>query len=95
MKKLITQLFLLGTLLSLMLFSACSNVEQSKPNIVFVLCDDLGFGDVQCLNPEHGKMLTPHIDRLACEGMTFKDAHSGSFVCSLTRYFYLYFVGCH
>jgi arylsulfatase A-like enzyme len=60
--------------------------EVAKPNIVFVLCDDLGYGDVQCLNPERGKIPTPGVDRLAKEGMIFTDAHSGSSVCSPTRY---------
>ncbi|CAA6679915.1 Unannotated [Lentimonas sp. CC4] len=58
----------------------------AKPNIVFVLCDDLGTGDIQCLNPERGKILTPNVDRLAAEGMIFTDAHSGSSVCTPTRY---------
>lgn len=57
-----------------------------KPNIVFVLCDDLGYGDIQCLNPERGKIPTPAVDRLAKEGMIFTDAHSGSAVCTPTRY---------
>ena len=56
------------------------------PNIVYVICDDLGYGDVQCLNPENGKIPTPHVDRLASEGMIFTDAHSGSSVCTPTRY---------
>lgn len=61
-------------------------VNVSKPNIVFVLCDDLGYGDIHCLNPERGKIPTPNVDRLAEEGMIFTDAHSGSSVCSPTRY---------
>jgi arylsulfatase A len=56
------------------------------PNIILILCDDLGYGDVQCLNPEHGKIPTPGADRLAREGMIFTDAHSGSSVCTPTRY---------
>jgi len=56
------------------------------PNIVYVLCDDLGYGDVHCLNPERGKIATPHADRLAAQGMLFTDAHSGSSVCTPTRY---------
>lgn len=58
----------------------------AKPNIVFILADDLGYGDVHCLNPERDKIATPHIDRLAAEGMTFTDAHSTSAVCTPSRY---------
>jgi arylsulfatase A len=57
----------------------------SKPNIVFILCDDLGYGDVACNNPE-GKIRTPCVDRLASEGMRFTDAHTTSSVCTPTRY---------
>jgi arylsulfatase A len=66
--------------------SAYADTSANKPNIVFVLCDDLGYGDVQCLNPERGKIPTPGVDRLAREGMIFTDAHSGSAVCTPTRY---------
>ena len=58
----------------------------AKPNIVYILADDLGYGDVQVLNPARGKIKTPHLDRLAAQGMTFTDAHSGSSVCTPTRY---------
>lgn len=57
-----------------------------KPNIVFIICDDLGYGDVHCLAPKTSKIPTPHADKLASEGMIFTDAHSGSSVCSPTRY---------
>ena len=60
--------------------------KPSRPNIVFIMCDDLGYGDVHCLNTQHGKIQTPHIDALSAEGMTFTDAHSGSAVCTPTRY---------
>lgn len=59
---------------------------KTAPNIVYILCDDLGYGDVQVLNPERGKIPTPNIYGLAREGMTFTDAHSGSSVCTPTRY---------
>ncbi|HKL22492.1 MAG TPA: arylsulfatase, partial [Tichowtungia sp.] len=49
------------------------------------LCDDLGYGDVNILNPD-GKIPTPNLDRLGSEGMIFTDAHSGSAVCTPTRY---------
>lgn len=59
--------------------------EASLPNIVLVLADDLGYGDVRCNNPQ-GKIATPHIDRLAAAGMRFIDAHTTSSVCTPTRY---------
>ncbi|WP_406683778.1 arylsulfatase [Seonamhaeicola sp. MEBiC1930] len=68
-----------------MLFSGFL-LAQEKPNIVYIICDDLGYGDVQVLNPEKGKILTPKIDGLAKEGMTFTDAHSASAVCTPSRY---------
>ena len=61
-------------------------LPQQLPNIVVIYADDLGYGDVQCYNPERGKIPTPHIDRLASEGMRFTDAHSSSGVCSPSRY---------
>lgn len=60
--------------------------QNDKPNIVIIYADDLGYGDVQSYNPEKGKIPTPHIDRLASEGMSFTDAHSSSGVCSPSRY---------
>ncbi len=57
----------------------------ANPSIVYILADDLGYGDVRCFNPE-GKIATPHLDRLAAQGMKFTDAHSGSSVCTPTRY---------
>ena len=60
--------------------------EATKPNILIILADDMGYGDVQCLNPERGKIKTPFLDKLASQGMTFTDAHSGSSVCTPTRY---------
>ncbi len=58
----------------------------AKPNIVYILADDMGYGDVQILNQTRGRIKTPHLDRLAAQGMTFTDAHSGSSVCTPTRY---------
>lgn len=56
-----------------------------KPNIVYILTDDLGYGDVTCNNPE-SKIATPHLDKLAAQGMRFTDAHTNSAVCTPTRY---------
>ena len=59
--------------------------ERVAPNIVYILTDDLGYGDVSCYNPA-GKIRTPFIDRLARQGMRFTDAHAPSSVCTPTRY---------
>jgi len=66
-------------------FPSCKTSKKTFPNIVYLIADDLGYGDVSCLNPE-GKIFTPHMDELASGGMIFTDAHSGSAVCSPTRY---------
>ena len=63
-----------------------ADAPATKPNIVYILADDLGYGDVHCLNPERGKIATPQLDKMAGEGMIFTDAHSSSSVCSPTRY---------
>lgn len=59
--------------------------SNARPNIVVILADDLGFGDVSCNNPQ-SKITTPHVDRLAAEGLRFIDAHTPSAVCTPTRY---------
>jgi arylsulfatase A-like enzyme len=59
--------------------------ENTRPHIIYILADDLGYGDVSCFNKE-SKIHTPHLDQLAKEGMVFTDAHSGSAVCTPTRY---------
>jgi arylsulfatase A-like enzyme len=66
------------------LLSAAAKV-QKLPNIVFIMADDMGYGDVGCYNPE-SKIPTPNMDRLAAQGVCFTDAHSPSAVCSPTRY---------
>lgn len=67
------------------ILSAAPTAHAPRPNIVYVLCDDLGYGDLRCLNPA-GKIPTPNFDRLAAEGMALTDVHSGSSVCTPTRY---------
>lgn len=59
--------------------------ENQLPNILFILADDLGYGDVRCYNSE-SKVPTPHLDQLSEEGILFTDAHSPSTVCTPTRY---------
>ena len=56
-----------------------------KPNIVYILADDMGYGDVSCLNAA-SKIRTTHLDGIAAEGMAFRDAHSSSAVCTPSRY---------
>lgn len=58
---------------------------DTRPNVVVFFVDDMGYGDVSCLNP-NGRIFTPNFDRLAAEGGTFTDAHSTSAVCSPSRY---------
>jgi len=80
-------IILLG-LLSLTLASACNNPKgktEKKPNIIFIMADDLGYGDVSCYN-ENSKIITPYIDELAADGVMFTDAHTSSAVCTPTRY---------
>ena len=64
---------------------AVAELKSQRPNIVYILADDLGIGDVQAFNHD-GKVSTPNMDRLAAGGMSFTDAHSGSAVCTPTRY---------
>lgn len=74
-----------------LLLTAISNAfaadpsRQKNANILLILADDLGYGDVRCYN-DRSKVPTPHIDRLAREGMRFTDAHSPATVCTPTRY---------
>lgn len=57
-----------------------------RPNIVFVFADDLGYADIQCMDPANGKIRTPCCDKLAREGMIFSNMHSTSSVCSPSWY---------
>lgn len=75
-----------SVVLCLLLTNSSGVIGAEKPNIVYIICDDLGYGDVHCLAPETSKIPTPNADKLASQGMTFTDAHSGSSVCSPTRY---------
>ena len=60
-------------------------MNSSHPNIIYILADDMGYGDLSCLN-EESKIQTTHLDRLAAEGMIFRDAHATSAVCTPSRY---------
>ena len=70
----------------LLALSVSPNASAAEaPNIVVILADDLGYGDVRCHNAK-SKVPTPHVDRLAAEGMRCTDAHSPSTVCTPSRY---------
>jgi len=80
--------FVAIVLLTLWIASASSvGLCQSQPipNIVLIYADDLGYGDLGVQNPD-SKIPTPNLDRLACEGTRFTDAHSSSGVCTPSRY---------
>jgi len=74
-----------GAIAFLSAAAACSESTNRSPNILFIYLDDLGYGDVSFSNPE-SKIFTPHIDRLAREGMAFTDAHAPGPVCGPSRY---------
>ena len=58
---------------------------NDRPNIIYILADDMGYGDLSCLNPE-SKIRTAHLDRLAAGGIRFTDAHASSAVCTPSLY---------
>lgn len=60
--------------------------HSKSPNILLIYADDLGYGEVSCYHPERSKIPTPHMDKLAKQGMRFTDAHSSCSVCSPSRY---------
>nr|MCU0752204.1 sulfatase-like hydrolase/transferase [Akkermansiaceae bacterium] len=76
---------MLKTPLILLTVAANLLAAAEKPNIIFIMSDDQGYGDAGAYNPE-SKIPTPGIDRIAREGVLFTDAHSGSAVCTPTRY---------
>jgi len=86
-KRQLALIFTVLTTTSLVLGAEAEQAKStsSKPNIVIVLTDDLGYGDVSFLNAE-SKVKTPHMDALAEAGVWATDAHSPSTVCSPSRY---------
>ena len=76
-------------LIIILILNSCINPardsKSSKPNIVIILADDFGVGDIQAHYPNN-KIPTPHLDKFVQQGMSFTDAHSGSAVCTPTRY---------
>ncbi|MDR1958013.1 MAG: arylsulfatase [Planctomycetaceae bacterium] len=74
-----------GLILTLLVLTAAFSQAADKPNIILILADDLGYGDVKALNPD-SKIPTPALDKLAADGLIFTDMHSPSSVCTPTRY---------
>ncbi len=70
-------------LASLLLIAGTNLVAADKPNVIFILADDLGYGDLGCFGQK--LIQTPHIDRLAAEGMRFTQAYAGATVCAPSR----------
>jgi arylsulfatase A len=81
-----TALLSIGAFAFLCLEIGCNRDHtEPLPNIIYILADDMGYGDVSACNP-NAAWKTENIDRIAAEGMMFTDAHSGSAVCTPTRY---------
>ena len=76
---------LLLLVLSLMSLAHAETLSAAPPNVVFILADDMGYGDLKAYNPG-SKIPTPHLDRLAADGLMFTDAHSGGSTCVPSRY---------
>lgn len=75
-------LWFLASFVCLSLFVATAS---AAPNIVYIMADDLGYGDVECFGGDRCQIETPHIDALAARGMKFTDAHAPASVCVPTR----------
>ncbi|MEO6738728.1 MAG: arylsulfatase [Chthoniobacteraceae bacterium] len=71
------------SLLVAFIFAAASSHAADKPNIIFLLADDIGYADLSCYGAKHAK--TPNLDRLAAQGCRFTDAHSPASTCTPTR----------
>jgi arylsulfatase A len=82
--KSLIDLVVLLSFIFLISLNSCGS-QSEKPNIIFIMTDDLGYGDVSCYNPE-SVIRTPNIDKMADEGIMFTDAHTPASVCTPTRY---------
>ena len=81
MLKFITPLFLLFVNVSLL--AAPQEKKETRPNVIVIMADDLGYGDLSCYGADSFK--TPNIDKLASQGLRFTDAYAACAVCSPTR----------
>jgi len=87
MKRFATLIFLLNGFFFTLICCTKSPSEQTRPNIIYILADDLGYGDLGCYGQT--KFDTPNIDALARQGMKFTQHYSGSPVCAPSRYIFL------
>lgn len=87
MKHLNFKLFTLAILVFVSIFNAYAQTQ--KPNIIFILADDFGYGSINSYGAEKDLLRTPHIDRLAEAGMRFTHAHTPASICTPTRYGFL------
>ncbi|MFP6894671.1 MAG: sulfatase-like hydrolase/transferase, partial [Opitutales bacterium] len=81
-KSLILSLFVL-------LLSLGNSIHASKPNVIVIMADDLGYGDIGCYGAKPKNLKTPHIDRLAKEGLRFTNGYCSASTCTPTRYSFL------
>jgi arylsulfatase A-like enzyme len=79
------KLFLFCTPIIILLSCQKGTLQDRNPNIIFIMTDDMGYGDATCYNPE-SLIPTPNLDKLAADGIRFTDAHTPSSVCTPTRY---------
>ena len=77
------QVWLISQVLTLSMATLLLGADSEKPNLVYLLLDDAGYGDLSCYGQQ--KFATPNMDRLAAEGLRFTQHYSGSTVCAPTR----------
>lgn len=78
------KIWLLSAWVPVFIFIATTSFAQQKPNVIFILADDLGYGDVSCYGAQ--KLHTPNIDALAAQGIRFTNAHTTSATCTPSRF---------
>ena len=79
----VAALALLATLVTGTELAASQTIGSSRPNVIIILADDLGYGDLSCYGQQ--RFETPHLDRMAAEGLKFTQFYAGSTVCAPSR----------
>ena len=77
------------------LLGVCNSERNLRPNVVWIMADDLGWGEVGLYpsNSSHGRIATPHLDQFGREGIIFRQAYAGYTVCAPSRT--AFFTGRH